>query len=88
MLLDQPDPQPAHRRIPGDARTDDAAADDEDVQGLFFQGAQRASALLSRSGLVIVCNLAIHFEPFSCLATRNRSPNSARPDTTKSGAGE
>ena len=28
VLLDQPDPQPAHRRIPGDARADNAAADD------------------------------------------------------------
>ena len=33
VLLDQPDPQPAHRRIPGDARADDAAADDQHVQG-------------------------------------------------------
>ena len=36
VLLDQPDPQPAHRRIPGDARADDAAADNEHVQRLLF----------------------------------------------------
>ena len=90
VLLDQPDPQPAHRRIPGDARPDDAATDDENVQRRFCQRAQSALALLGRSASVSrfgACPV-LHFGPFFCRAARSRSPNSASPETTKSGAGE
>ena len=46
VLFDQAGAQPAHRRVPNDARADDAAADDEQVERFFNERRNRLCAMV------------------------------------------
>src|SRR5258708_376538 len=99
MLLDQPDTQAAHRGIAGDARSDNAAAYDQQMQRRFRPGmgrscpaafhalwseARRTLRFIDATGAVWS---RTHAETISVRAAFNCAPNSARPSTTiQSGA--
>jgi hypothetical protein len=45
VLLDQPNPQPAHRGVSGDPGANNAAADDQNIEWLLFKELQGVPAL-------------------------------------------
>ena len=79
VLLDQPDAQAAQRRVAGDARTDDPAAHDQQIEirqprNRFFAAGRRAAktSLIHRRA--------------PARASASRSPHSRTLGTTRSGA--